>query len=156
MKKEEAHAITHRLSNAETSVARVKSAIHHESCRVSALQTELNREVGARRVRFGSTWRNHNELAYRFDRLEEDYLNLRDDFDLLMHAMRDIIEDGSPAAKRRGLEDLRVIQTRRSRHRNSLDYLPNDVPAPRPPSPYAVIEAEHNEELGGVNANVQG
>ena len=152
----QSRAIARRLTDAERSVASVKSIVHCEVGRVSALRTDLNREVGARRVRFGSTWRNHSELAYRFNRLEEDYLNLRDDFDLMLHAVRDIVEGGSTTAKRRGLQDLTLIRNRRSRHHQSLDYLPSDVPPPRPPSPYAVIEAEHNEELSGAGNNVQG
>ena len=137
-------------------VNRVEATVNNFVSSHLALRADLNRESGARRVRFGSTWREHNALKHCFDRLEEDYFRLREDFDLLLEAVSTLFSRECTPAQGRASSDITRIMRRRRLNDYRSDYHAHDAPSPRPPSPYAVIDSEHNAELGGTNANIQG
>lgn len=67
-------------------------------------------------------------------------------------------ETDSPAVRAANVQFIRVVANRRRRRRypRGEDAFGDAVPAPRPPSPVAVIYAEHNAELAGANPDVQG
>ena len=67
----QSRGIAHRVTRSKGDIARIEKFIHRTAQGQWRLQTELNREIAAKSVRFESTWRNHGKLKFRFYKLEK-------------------------------------------------------------------------------------
>lgn len=91
------------------------------------LRTDLKREVGARRLRFESSWRDQNVLAFRFNQLEKDYFNLLDDFDILARVVRTLAGNLSSNVRRCAIENLELDLARRRVKQHPANYHPDEA-----------------------------
>ena len=76
---------------------------------------------------------------------------MREDFNELLGVVRTIVGDNTLSSRCHVAERLEQVIVRRRINNHRADYRAIDAPPPRTPSPYAVIDAQRNEEPADAN-----
>lgn len=149
----DAHALVTRIAALESRIQSLSSETSHVWNHSHSTRTELNRELGARRIRHENIRRDIGRMDYLQDKHEEDYFRLRRDFDDLLAAIVPVIAGGDEDVRAQSLNTVRTIVRRRRESDLDINYHASDAPPPRPESPFAVIDAEYNDIVTNANAN---
>ena len=146
-------ALAARIAALETRVRSLSWETNHVWSFTNSTRTDLNRELGARRIRHENVCRDIRSWAYSQEGLEDDYYRLRQDFNDLLSAIAPVLAGGDDVTRARSRNTVSNLMRRRRDHERWGYFDAGDVPSPRPESPFAVIDAEYNDVITNANAN---